>query len=305
MGGSLSRTNCRRNRGGDRFRPFLECISREERMGSHRTEHVVQMLRTKAIRLRVVLLDATPLPIYLRPFHVLSVATSFDPAAAILEKLTPLLREPIRSARARFVNRHDEIGRLEDAVDNPEFHAVWVFGFAGVGKTALVEEALKRIFEGVDAVHVDITQGTGFVELALELCAGARGETLPVGLNQEQLEFQIRYSVEILARDARILFLSNIQHWLNEEGRPDGPLPFLLTLVQDLAAFEKRPLFLTSTRRPTLDATIVKGLMTFNLRGLADEHIATLVRNWHFSIYGQDLSVEDAKRIAPKLYGHP
>lgn len=86
----------------------------------------IQMLRTKANRLPVVLLDATPLPIYLRPFHVFSVAKSLDQAAAILKKLTPLLREPIRSARARFVNRHDEIGRLEEAVDNPEFHAVWV-----------------------------------------------------------------------------------------------------------------------------------------------------------------------------------
>jgi tetratricopeptide (TPR) repeat protein len=265
----------------------------------------IQLLRTKAIRLRVVLLDMTPLPLYLRPFHVFSVAASADAAAAILEKLAPLLREPIRSARSRFVNRHEEIGRLEAAVDTPEFRAVWVFGFTGVGKTSLVEEALKRTFEGAEALHVDVTQGTGFVELALELSAGARRESLPIGLSQDQLEFQIRYSIEVLAKEGRILFLSNVQHWLDEDGRPDGPLPFILALIRNMTPFEKRPLFLTSTRRPTLDATTATRLTTFQLRGLADEHIATLVRNWYFLIHGRDLNVDDAKRIAPKLYGHP
>jgi hypothetical protein len=88
----------------------------------------IQALRSKAIRLRVILLDATPLPLYLKPFHVLSVAGSRSPAAEILQKLLPLLREPVRSARSRFVNRHDEIGRVEAAVDDHEFHSVWAFG---------------------------------------------------------------------------------------------------------------------------------------------------------------------------------
>ncbi|MGO9642970.1 MAG: toll/interleukin-1 receptor domain-containing protein, partial [Candidatus Acidiferrales bacterium] len=39
----------------------------------------LQALRQKAIRFRVVLLDNTPLPLYLRPFQAFSVVGSSDP----------------------------------------------------------------------------------------------------------------------------------------------------------------------------------------------------------------------------------
>ncbi|HUA61488.1 MAG TPA: toll/interleukin-1 receptor domain-containing protein [Verrucomicrobiae bacterium] len=265
----------------------------------------IQALRTKAIRLRVVALDATPLPLYLKPFHVFSVIGSPSPEADILQKLLPLLREPVRSARSRFVNRHDEIGRVEAAVDDPDFHAVWVFGFTGVGKSSLVEEALKRTFEGVDTMRVDVTPGTGFVELALELRSLTRHEPLPVGLDQSQLEGDIRLSIETLAREERLLLLSNVQHCLDEDGEPVALLLFVLAVSRELNAFEKRPLFLTSTRRPSLVGAASENLSLIHVAGLKDDHIATLVRNWHFAIWGRELSVDDARQIAPKLYGHP
>jgi Flp pilus assembly protein TadD len=265
----------------------------------------IQALRSKAIRLRVVVLDATPLPLYLKPFHVFSVIGSPSPAADILQKLLPLLREPVRSARSRFVDRHDEIGRVEAAVDDPEFRTVWAFGFTGVGKSSLVEEALKRTFEGVETMRVDVTPGTGFVELALELRALTRHEPLPVGLDQSQLEGDIRLSIEVLAREERLLLLSNVQHWLDEDGEPAALLLFVLAVSRELNAFEKRPLFLTSTRRPSLVGAAPENLFLIHVAGLKDDHIATLVRNWHFAIWGRELGVDDARQIAPKLYGHP
>ena len=39
----------------------------------------IQALRKKAIRLRVITLDETPLPLYLQPFHVFSVVGSVSP----------------------------------------------------------------------------------------------------------------------------------------------------------------------------------------------------------------------------------
>jgi len=265
----------------------------------------IQALRRKAIRIRVVRLDGTPLPLYLEPFQAFSVAGSASPAADILQKLVPLLREPVRSARSAFVNRHDDIGRLEMAVDNPEVHAVWAFGFTGIGKTSLVKEALHRIFHGADIAQIDVNQGTGFVELALELSALSRNETLPVGLDREALVSDIGLSIETLAHDGRLLFLSNVQYWLEEGGEPGGPLPLVLSIARALMAFEKRPVFSTSTRRPSLGGSDLQGLALIHVPGLKDDHIATIVRNWHYSIYGRELSADDSKRIAPKLYGHP
>jgi len=94
----------------------------------------IHALRRKAIRIRVVVLDATPLPLYLQVYHILSVVASASPAADILRKLTPILKEPVRGARSRFVNRHNEIARLEAAVDDLDCHSVWAFGFTGVAR---------------------------------------------------------------------------------------------------------------------------------------------------------------------------
>jgi tetratricopeptide (TPR) repeat protein len=265
----------------------------------------VQALRRKAIRLRVVVLDDTPLPLYLEPYHVFSVIGSSSPIPEILQKLKPLLTEPVGSVRSRFVNRHDEIAKIEAAVDDPDVRGVWAFGFTGVGKTSAVGEALKRIFEGANIVHVDVSQGTGFVELALFLSASVRRATLPVGLDQSKLEEEIRLCVETLAKNGQLLILSNVQHWLDEDGEPQGPMLSVLAIIDSLPALASRPVFITSTRRPTLSGASLKRLALFHVPGLKDEHIAALVRNWHFAIYNKELSVEEANRIAPRLFGHP
>ena len=265
----------------------------------------IQALRQKAIRLRVIRLDDTPLPLYLQPYHVFSVVGSASPSSEILMKLKPLLREPVGSVRSRFVNRHDEIAKIEAAVDDPDFRAVWAFGFTGVGKTSVIREALKRIFEGANIVQIEVSQGTGFVELALALSASVRHQVLPESLDQGQLEQEIRLCVETLSKNGQLLVLSNVQHWFDEEGQPQGPLPTILSIIGELALLASRPIFLTSTRRPTIDPLILKRLMLFRVAGLRDEYIGALVRNWYYAIYDRELAPEDANRIAPKLFGHP
>jgi tetratricopeptide (TPR) repeat protein len=265
----------------------------------------IQALRKKAIRLRVITLDDTPLPLYLQPFHVFPVIGSKSPASEILLKLRPLLREPVASVRSRFVNRHDEIAKIEAAVDDPDLRAVWAFGFTGVGKTSLIQEALRRIFEGASIVQVDVNPGTGFVELGLILFASVRHEVLPESLSQVQLEHEIRLCVEMLSKNGQLLVLSNVQHWFDEEGQPQGPLPTMLSIIRDLAMLASRPVFLTSTRRPNLDPLLLTRLTLFRVAGLRDEYVAALVRNWYYAIYDKELTTEDAKRVAPKLFGHP
>jgi hypothetical protein len=105
--------------------------------------------------LRVVLLDATPLPLYLQPLHAFSVVGSASPVGRPT-KARALIERASVWGQISLCNRHQEIGRIEAAVDDPEFHSVWAFGFTGVGKTSVVDEALKRTVEntrsGVNAV---------------------------------------------------------------------------------------------------------------------------------------------------------
>ena len=207
--------------------------------------------------------------------------------------------------RSRFVNRHDEIAKIEAAVDDPDFRVVWAFGFTGVGKSSVIHEALRRIFEGANIVQVDVSQGTGFVEIALALSAAVKHENLPESLDQQHLEQEIRLCVEMLSKNGQLLVLTNIQHWFDEEGQPQGPLPTILSIIGDLAPLASRPVFLTSTRRPTLDPLATKRVMLFNVGGLRDEYVGALVRNWYYAIYDKELAPEDASRIAPRLFGHP
>jgi tetratricopeptide (TPR) repeat protein len=265
----------------------------------------LQALRRKAIRLRVVVLDDTPLPLYLEPYQAFSVVGSTSPISDILQKLKALLKEAPRSVRSRFVNRHDETAKIEAAVDDPDFRAVCAFGFTGVGKSSTIQEGLQRIFAGASIVRIDVSEGTGFVELALALSASVLRETLPESLSKEQLDGKIRLCVETVVKNGQLLLLSNVQHWLDEDSQPQGPLTSLLTIVSDLPALSSRPVFMTSTRRPNLDVAIQDRVMQFSIRGLKDEHIAALVRNWYFAIYDKELPMEDSDRIAPKLYGHP
>lgn len=265
----------------------------------------IQAIRRKAIRLRVVVLDNTPLPLHLEPYNVVSVIGSSSPAEDILRKLKPILKQPIRAARSPFVNRHDDINRIEAAVDDTEVRVVWLLGFTGIGKTSLAKEALNRIFVGANIAHIEVGQGTGFVELALELRALSRRDILPEGLNSIQIESDIRLSIEILVKDEQLLVLSNTQYWLNEESEPTGPLQLLLSTAGSLPACARRPIFLTSTRRPILEPVTLSRQALFKIAGLKEEHIAILVRNWHSAIYDRELPTEDAKRLSTKLCGHP
>ena len=265
----------------------------------------VRLLREKAIRLRVVTLDGAPLPLYLKPFHVVSVQGAADPAGEIISRLTALIDEPVRPARSAFVNRHSEISRIEAAIDDPEILAVWCFGFTGIGKSSLVRESLRRILEGAEVVGIHVTEGTSFVELALSLNTLVRRQGLPESLSQEQIEREIRLSLERAAKEGRILHFSNVQHWLDEDAEPDGPLRLVADIVAATPTFGRHPVFLTSTRRPKLDARQTTKVALISVPGLDDQHTATVVKNWYYSIYGKELAAEDARRIAPKLFGHP
>ena len=80
----------------------------------------IQMLKDKAIRLRVVTLDDTTLPLYLEPFHCLMVSNSPNPAREVIDSLTRLLQEPQRGIRHRFLNRGGDLSRVEQAIDDPD-----------------------------------------------------------------------------------------------------------------------------------------------------------------------------------------
>jgi hypothetical protein len=54
------------------------------------------------------------------------------------------------------------------------------------------------------------------------------------------LESDIRLSIEVLAKEGRLLLLANVQHWLDEGGEPQGPLSFVLATARELTGCGKK-----------------------------------------------------------------
>ena len=203
----------------------------------------IRSIEEKAIRLCVIRLDESELPLYLKPYQFLDVSQDRDPASQIVAALNQLEHEPRNVFRRRFLNRNSELGRMEAAIDYPETYLVLLNGFAGIGKESVAREGLRRFFGGAQVVSLRVSEGTGLTEFALYLNALARGRELQEGLSLEELRQEIRLSLEEVARSERFLLLTNVQHWLDEDREPLEPLRTVLDLLASMPAYRKRPLF--------------------------------------------------------------
>lgn len=222
----------------------------------------IRMLHEKAIRVKVVLLDKTTLPLYLRPFHFLDVSASADPASAIVRCLEPALKEPTKAQRQRFLNRSTELERIEATIDDSETFMICLTGFQGIGKSSLIEAAIRRFFEGSDIIYIEVTGGLDLTGLVLKLNAHARKTMLALGLNKLQLEQELFLSMETIAKAGQFLVLTNVQHWLDEDAKPVSPLIELLSHAKKVPTFKNRPIFISSTRRPNIEpVSLVSGII--------------------------------------------
>lgn len=265
----------------------------------------IRMMEEQAIRLRVVKLDETDIPLYLKPFQFLDVSESETLASDIVDAINGIADIPKRVLRHRFLNRNEELSRMEAAVDDAETHLVVISGFAGIGKESIAREGLRRFFQGAQVVTVDVSEGTGLTELALYLNALARSETLEEGLALEELRTQLRLSIEAVARSKQFLLLTNIQHWLDNNRVPIEPLVTVLDCIASVPDFRNRPCLMTSTRRISFRGTRDTGTTDIWLDGLDAKSVAVLVKLWYELNTGIELSETDANSVAEQVYGHP
>lgn len=265
----------------------------------------IRLLRERAMRLRVVILDQTPLPLYLQPFHFLDASGATDPKALILKHLRTALQLPAEVQRHRFLNRHSELNRIEIAIDDLNTKIIVVTGVQGIGKRSLADEAFRRFFGSKDHIIIDVSAGTDLPELALKLNAHSRNRPLDIGLSREQLRVELSLSMEVIAKSGRLLLITNVQHWLDENSTPVTPLIDLIDVVQTIPGFRQKPIIATSTRRVIFDVSHANNITVIWIDGLPAEHMRTLLRIWYGVIQGTELSHDDAGRVASQLHGHP
>ena len=265
----------------------------------------IRMMNDEGISLRIVRLDNTELPFHLGMYQYLDVSKSKDPVAQIVEAIGELPSIDRVIQRNRFLNRSDELSRLETAVDAPETFLGIIGGFAGIGKSSLATEGLRRFYRNPDFVQIDVRAGTGLTELALYLSSLARAQSLPENLSIHEIKTDLRLSMEELIRTGRFFVLTNIQHWLDEDGMPSEPLTTVLGTLASIPGYRKTPCLMTSTRRIAAQSIRNPGIATIWLEGLPPEHVVSLVRLWHEISAGKELDPEDAALVASQVHGHP
>lgn len=264
----------------------------------------IQALERKAIRLRIVRLDKTGLPLYLEPYQYLNVAESSNQIGDIALKLREALIQPTQGVRHRFLNRNSELERIEDLVNDSETKVILLQGFQGIGKAALAKETLRRFFEGASLVEIAVGAGMGPAELALQLHHSAFRAVLPEVSGIHALA-AIEKAISAIVNSGQFIVFRDTQHWLDNEGNPQEPLPTVIRQAIALPQTSYNPIILTSTRRPRIPVDVSNNLSVVRVEGLSDSHIASLIALWLDLSEGVRPDTGSVARVAPELHGHP
>lgn len=264
----------------------------------------MESISRRAIRFRIVQLDDTELPLYLRGFHYLSVAKSVNPVDTVVSALREALEQPTKGVRHRFLNRNSELGRIEDLISDRETRAIFLHGFQGIGKGALANEALRRFFEGASVVEISVTPGIGPVELALHLHHAAYGTVLPELSSLEALA-AVESAMQRIISQGKFMIFRNGHHWLDGEGEVEDPLSTIIRQAADLEETYRNPIFITVTRVPRIPADLYRHVSMIRVGGLSNDHTASLISLWYELSKGSVLDAREASEVASQLHGHP
>ena len=261
-------------------------------------------LKRKAIRLRVIRLDHTELPLRLEPYHYFSVAESSDPVGEIVSELQRVLSQLAQPVRHRFLNRNAELERIEETVNDPDVRVVLLHGFQGIGKAALANEAFRRFFEAVSVAEIAVGSGMGAVEFALQLHHKAYGTVLPE-TNVTKALAAVEDATRTIVRRGQFILLRDCQHWFDYDGQPDEPLMTFIRVAVSLDDTSRRPVVLTATRRPRVPFGLGSRISTIRVPGLSRNHAAALIGLWYELSEGRVLEGEAAAKVAGEIHGHP
>ena len=257
----------------------------------------IRYLEDAAINIRVVCLDATPVPLHFRPLLQARDLREPSEIAAVL-----LGAPPIRRTLRLFVNRTGEIGALEELLYSSDLGLMWYFGVAGVGKRALAREALRRLIaDTTRTARVSVRRGTGFVELHLAMCDALRKELPTDALIEREARDAVTELLGSFTAEGGVWLFEEAHHWLDADARPNSVLDEVLRALAaaGVTRAELGAIF-TSTRRPSLSPADSDISDLRRVRGLRSDFAVALLRG-----HGAGGAEAALRSAAAHLDGHP
>lgn len=254
----------------------------------------IRWLEDSAIAIRVVRMDETPVPLYLRPF--LQARGSLD-ASAIAASLVQGVPAP--RPRRTFVNRSAEIEKIEEAIYSDQTRALFLCGLPGIGKRSLARETLLRLTLGTNASHtLSIAAGTAEAELNL-MVSGALGvEPSEPSNTIDEIMAHTLQKISEFTEQGGIWVFEGAEHWLTEEGTFGRILVQIVDGARARAGYNNLILF-TSRRRPRIPGSDLQ-IESLFLNGLKTPHGVALLRN--LGATGEEPQLAEVAKV---LDGHP
>jgi len=253
-------------------------------------------LEDSAIALRIVCLDATPVPLHFRPFLQARSATG---AAAIVATLRSNVPAP--NPRRRFFNRNTEVNRIEEALYDGTVSVIWICGVPGSGKRSLAREALARVTTGAGTVlTVTVDEGTAEPELNLRLSSALHIKPAEEGADLSVIAAHSAASISSFVASGGVLVFEDAEHWLEDEGNYGRVLRQVVEAAHRPADNTNRLIVLTSRRKPKVVESYEAATDVFYLNGLKEQHSLPLLRS-----HDADGTDEQLLYVARELDGHP
>lgn len=263
----------------------------------------VQMMSSKC-KFMIFLIDDIKLPVLLQPYKY-EIVNSYDldiSAKNIADKI--LAQEGAPTNLSKFVNRTLELGEIEEAAREKN-KLIILYGMLGIGKSSLALRAIDWIYNqnrGMIKKTLDFQDIPGIPELAIKLSEITRHPLQNENKTIIEQQTNIRYFFEYISASNILIVLKDVKSWLEDDGKPNSGLLFLIQIIVDTDIFSYVPI-ITSSRYITLSIDFERRIKQINIRGMQDKHIDEIIKN----NLPNTFPVDEKKNIsfAERMYGYP
>ena len=266
---------------------------------------VIRHLEDANFRILVLKIDDCHVPLRFRPF--LYADLSKDAAALDLIVRAASSKDPPTALYRRlFVNRNDDLGRIDLHVADPDKSLVCLQGFYGIGKRALAEESIRRTWQSPRIVAIELSSAHRGARLSAALCAAA-GIPVPFdGTPDQEIRKASLLAVERLIEQKSVIILDHLEYLLDDEGKPHSDIAAVIDHVSAIPASFDIPCYLLSRRLPKLQASSALRTGYVRVSGMHLQHIVTILESEAARISRKPVKANAAfRKLAEHLFGYP
>jgi len=277
--------------------------SRWVRYESHMA--TIRHLEDANFRILVLKIDDCVVPLRFRPFLYADLASDSS-ALQSVARAAASREGPAALYRRHFVNRSEDLGRIEAHVGDPDKSVVCLHGFYGIGKRTLAEESIRRTWQSPRITTIELSSAHHGARLSASLCAAAGIPIPPDGTAGIELRRISLLAAERLVERRHVLIFDHFEHLLDDEGKPHEDILAVIDHVAALNPSFKVPCYVLSRRTPRFPVATTLRVGFVQVGGMDSQHIVTILESEASRISRTNFTAGPALRsLAEHLFGYP